>query len=122
ENPCVTLRASHVHRGLSVNADGWVKHCDTNCQQWHVSLVVERVHLAHEGLGSEAQAGQGPCQAVGRSLLPGEVLFTAQHLDDQCETFRLSLKGGSGPAVLSAMVEVAEFAVTQLISPLAART
>ncbi|MFP1529246.1 ATP-binding protein [Escherichia coli] len=42
--------------------------------------------------------------------------------DDQCETFLLALKRGSGPAGLSAMAEVSEFAGTRLIRPLLART
>ena len=91
ENPGVTLRAIHVHHGLSANADAWVKHCENICQQWQVPLVVERVQLAQEGLGIEAQARQARYQAFARTLLPGEVLVTAQHLDDQCETFLLAL-------------------------------
>ena len=106
ENPGVTLRAIHVHHGLSANADAWVTHCENVCQQWQVPLVVERVQLAQEGLGIEAQARQARYQAFARTLLPGEVLVTAQHLDDQCETFLLALKRGSGPAGLSAMAEV----------------
>lgn len=122
ENPGVTLRAIHVHHGLSDNADAWVRHCENICQQWQVPLVVERVQLAQEGLGIEAQARQVRYQAFARTLLPGEVLVTAQHLDDQCETFLLALKRGSGPAGLSAMAEVSEFAGTRLIRPLLART
>lgn len=91
------LRAIHVHHGLSANADAWVTHCENVCQQWQVPLVVERVQLAQEGLGIEAQARQARYQAFARTLLPGEVLVTAQHLDDQCETFLLALKRGSGP-------------------------
>lgn len=91
ENPGVTLRAIHVHHGLSANADAQVTHCENVCQQWQVPLVVERVQLAQEGLGIEAQARQARYQAFARTLLPGEVLVTAQHLDDQCETFLLAL-------------------------------
>ncbi len=80
-----------------------VRHCENICQQWQVPLVVERVQLAQEGLGIEARARQARYQAFARTLLPGEVLVTAQHLDDQCETFLLALKRGSGPAGLSAM-------------------
>ena len=39
ENPGVTLRAIHVHHGLSANADAWVTHCENVCQQWQVPLV-----------------------------------------------------------------------------------
>lgn len=102
-HPDVALRAIHIHHGLSPHADSWVQHCESVCAQWQVSLVVERVHLEDDGLGIEAQARRARYQAFAQTLLPGEVLMTAQHLDDQCETFLLALKRGSGPAGLSAM-------------------
>ena len=122
QNPEVALRAIHIHHGLSPHADSWVQHCESVCAQWQVSLVVERVHLEDDGLGIEAQARRARYQAFAQTLLPGEVLMTAQHLDDQCETFLLALKRGSGPAGLSAMGESSPFAGTQLIRPLLAQT
>ena len=121
QHPEVALRAIHIHHGLSPHADSWVQHCESVCMQWQVPLVVERVHLEDDGLGIEAQARRARYQAFAQTLLPGEVLMTAQHLDDQCETFLLALKRGSGPAGLSAMGECSPFAGTQLIRPLLAQ-
>lgn len=122
QQPTLSLRAIHIHHGLSVHADAWVAHCEAVCAQWQVPLVVERVTLADAGLGIEAHARQARYQAFADALLPGEVLATAQHLDDQCETFLLALKRGSGPAGLSAMAEISAFAGTQLIRPLLTQT
>ncbi|MBN6044273.1 tRNA lysidine(34) synthetase TilS [Citrobacter sp. ku-bf4] len=118
QQPTLSLRAIHIHHGLSPHADEWAAHCEAVCTQWQVPLVVERVTLADAGLGIEAHARQARYQAFADALLPGEVLVTAQHLDDQCETFLLALKRGSGPAGLSAMGERSAFAGTQLIRPL----
>ncbi|QBX81157.1 tRNA lysidine(34) synthetase TilS [Citrobacter tructae] len=122
QHPGVALRAIHIHHGLSPHADEWVTHCESVCAQWQVPLVVERVHLQDEGLGIEAQARRARYQAFAQTLLPDEVLMTAQHLDDQCETFLLALKRGSGPAGLSAMGESSPFAGTRLIRPLLTQT
>lgn len=122
QHPDVTLRAIHIHHGLSPHADAWVTHCESVCAQWQVPLVVERVQLQDDGLGIEAQARRARYQAFAGALLPGEVLVTAQHLDDQCETFLLALKRGSGPAGLSAMGESSPFARTRLIRPLLTQT
>ncbi len=117
-SPEISLRAIHIHHGISPFADDWVAHCQQICQQWQVPLVVMRVTLPDEGLGTEAHARQARYQAFREALLPGEVLLTAQHLDDQSETFLLALKRGSGPAGLSAMPRVSAFAGTHLIRPL----
>jgi tRNA(Ile)-lysidine synthase len=120
--PDVQLRAMHIHHGLSPHADGWVAHCQALCAAWDIPLCVERVTLKDEGLGTEAQARQARYAAFASALKPGEALVTAQHLDDQCETFLLALKRGSGPAGLSAMPERADFAGTRLIRPLLGET
>ncbi len=118
QDPSIQLRAIHIHHGLSANADDWVAHCRQICQQWQVPLLVERVVLADEGLGIEAHARQARYRAFRAALTPGEVLVTAQHLDDQCETFLLALKRGSGPTGLSAMAGESDFAGTKLLRPL----
>lgn len=120
--PDVQLRAIHIHHGLSRHAEDWVAHCEALCEAWAIPLIVERVTLADEGLGIEAQARKARYTAFAGVLLPGEALVTAQHLDDQCETFLLALKRGSGPAGLSAMPARSDFAGTQLLRPLLGET
>jgi tRNA(Ile)-lysidine synthase len=118
QEPTIQLRAIHIHHGLSANADDWVAHCQQICQQWQVPLVVEQVVLVDEGLGIEAHARQTRYQTFRAALAPGEALVTAHHLDDQCETFLLALKRGSGPTGLSAMAGESDFAGTKLLRPL----
>lgn len=114
----IGLRAIHIHHGLSPHADSWAEHCQRLCEHWQVPLVVRRVQLVDEGKGVEAQARKARYSAFEDAILPGEVLLTAQHLDDQSETFMLALKRGSGPAGLASMPEAMPFAATQLLRPL----
>lgn len=101
--PQLQLRAVHIHHGLNPLADCWVAHCQQQCAQWQVPLVVIRVQVdAREG-GIEAAARQARYKALRQQLEAGETLLTAQHLDDQSETLLLALKRGSGPAGLAAM-------------------
>ncbi|CAI8884672.1 tRNA lysidine(34) synthetase TilS [Kosakonia quasisacchari] len=120
--PELKLRAIHIHHGLSPHADAWADHCQVVCTGWQIPLTVVRVQLVNNGEGIEAQARKARYQAFADALMPGEVLVTAQHLDDQCETFLLALKRGSGPAGLAAMPEMMPFAGTQLIRPLLTQT
>ncbi|MEO3740729.1 tRNA lysidine(34) synthetase TilS [Kosakonia sp. WA-90] len=118
QQPDIRLRAVHVHHGLSSHADHWAQHCEQVCARWQIPLTIVRVTLVNNGEGIEAQARNARYQAFRQTLQAGEVLLTAQHLDDQCETFLLALKRGSGPAGLAAMPESLPFAGTQLIRPL----
>ena len=88
----LTLRAIHVHHGLSPHADDWVAHCENVCQQWQVPLVVERVTLPKKDWALRPRRVKAAIRHL-PAHCAGEVLVTAQHRDDQCETFLLALSG-----------------------------
>ena len=118
QRPELTLRALHIHHGLSPLADSWVAHCVQQCARWQVPLEVVKVSVdAREG-GTEAAARNARYQALQRHLLPGETLLTAQHRDDQCETLLLALKRGSGPAGLAAMPQAHRLGANRHLRPL----
>ncbi|QKJ85933.1 tRNA(Ile)-lysidine synthase [Paramixta manurensis] len=116
--PDLQLRAIHIHHGLSPSADSWVAHCQQQCAAWQVPLVVDYVQLDTHEKGVEAAAREARYAAFRRHLLTAESLITAQHLDDQCETFLLALKRGSGPAGLAAMPQITDFDGHLLVRPL----
>lgn len=99
-----TVRALHVHHGLSPHADAWATHCQSTCDALGVALHVERVQVdTHGGLGVEAAARNARRAACMRVLGAGEVMTLAHHRDDQAETFLLRALRGSGPDGLAAM-------------------
>lgn len=116
--PDLALRAVYIHHGLSVHADEWASHCQVQCRRRQVSFQTITVKVNPELGGIEAAARAARYQMLQHSLSPGETLLTAQHLDDQSETFLLALKRGSGPAGLSAMAAVMPFHGHELLRPL----
>jgi len=116
--PELQLRAVHVHHGLSSFADRWVEHCRQQCAAWQLPLVVQYVQVDGRQDGIEAAARAARYSAFAATLAADETLLTAQHLDDQCETFLLALKRGSGPAGLSAMAAQTSLGNNGLLRPL----
>ncbi|HFF9486518.1 TPA: tRNA lysidine(34) synthetase TilS [Serratia marcescens] len=118
QRPGMQLRALHVHHGLSAFADRWVEHCRRRCADWQIPLTVTHVQVDARQGGIEAAARAARYAAFSAALTEGEALLTAQHLDDQSETFLLALKRGSGPAGLSAMAARATLGEHLLLRPL----
>ncbi|MER5080336.1 tRNA lysidine(34) synthetase TilS [Providencia stuartii] len=122
--PSLEIRAIHIHHGLNVRADDWEAHCQHLCEQWHIPFVCTHVTVDPSSRGIEAAAREARYQAYRNELAEGEIIATAQHLDDQAETFMLALKRGSGPAGLSSMPELSPFYAekgeTWLLRPLLA--
>lgn len=96
-----SLRAVHVHHGLSPNAGKWERRCRALCRRWQVSLKVHRVKVRRNGDGLEA-AARAARYAVFREE-ECDVLMLAHQLDDQAETVLLNLLRGAGPRGASGM-------------------
>ncbi|MBW7981365.1 tRNA lysidine(34) synthetase TilS [Enterobacillus tribolii] len=116
--PHLHIRAVHVHHGLSQFADQWVAHSENICRLWQVPLEVLRVRVEPGHMGVEAAARQARYHGIAGIIQPDEVLLTAQHQDDQCETFLLALKRGSGPTGLSGMAAHMPFSGSEQVRPL----
>lgn len=116
--PNLNIRAVYIHHGLNDKADDWAIHCQKVCFDWQVEFSSQHVYIDPTEKGIEAAARDARYQVFREMLLPEEIIVTAQHLDDQAETFLLALKRGSGPAGLSAMPISIPFADTNLIRPL----
>ena len=102
KQPHFSLRAIHIHHGLSPNADNWAAHCQALCDQFQIPLGIDHVQVDKTN-GIEAGAREARYFAIKKHLRTDEVLVTAHHLNDQTETFFLSLKRGSGVQGLGAM-------------------
>ena len=97
-----TLKASHVHHGLSKNADKWVKFCEKLCAKLSVPLDVHRIKLPQKkSLGIEGEARQLRYEKLLQSQT--DLVVLAHHEDDQAETFLLQLIRGAGVKGLSSM-------------------
>lgn len=117
--PEISLRAIHVHHGLSVKADSWVAHCHNVCAGLGVTLECEHIHEAPEaGESIEAWARTKRYAIFARVLTAGAAVLTAHTQDDQAETVLLQLLRGAGPAGIAAMSARQAFAAGSVLRPL----
>ena len=97
-----SLKASHVHHGLSKNADKWVKFCEKLCTNLSIPLNVNYVILPQKKpLGIEGEARQLRYEKLLQAKT--DLVVLAHHEDDQAETFLLQLIRGAGVKGLSSM-------------------
>lgn len=111
------LRAIHVHHGLQPAADAWPAHCQHLCDGLGVELAVRHVQVA-PAASIEQSARDARYAAFAEALLPGEVLLTGQHRDDQAETLLLRLLRGAGVRGLAGMPVRRRLGVGELVRPL----
>lgn len=104
------VRAVHVHHGLQVAADDFVRHCQAFCAALQVPLTVLRVQARHApGESPEDAARKARYKAFGQlaqmDAAQGAIttIALAQHADDQAETLLLALSRGAGLPGLACM-------------------
>jgi tRNA(Ile)-lysidine synthase len=108
--PFSRLRAIHINHQLSADAARWEEACVELAARLGVDFSAERVQVtAAARAGVEAAARDARYAALRRCVLPGEILLTAHHADDQLETFLLALMRGSGVRGLASMPLCAQF-------------
>ncbi|MBC8118995.1 MAG: tRNA lysidine(34) synthetase TilS [Burkholderiaceae bacterium] len=119
------VTAVHVHHGLSPNADAWLAHCEAECAERDVSLVVQRVQVKRRGQGIEAAAREARYAALATAARAhrARMVLTAHHRDDRLETFLLQWMRGAGPDGLAAFPPARVFGTgegteLQLLRPL----
>lgn len=118
-----SLRAIHVHHGLSREADSWAAHCHETCEALQVPFIQKKIDArAPGGESLEAYARKLRYAVLKEALNPDEILLTAHHQDDQAETLLLQLLRGAGPKGLSAMPRVKPFGRGLLARPFLAHT
>jgi len=100
---CIAL---HVHHGLSANADAWAAHAEATAASLGVAFDALRVDVPRDsGAGIEASARESRYAALDAMCERhgADVLWLAQHADDQAETVLLQLLRGAGIAGIAAM-------------------
>ena len=96
------LKATHVHHGLSHNADQWVKFCEKLCAKLFIPLDVHYIKLPQKkSLGIEGEARRLRYEKLLQTK--SDLIVLAHHEDDQAETFLLQLIRGAGVKGLSSM-------------------
>ncbi|NIE77598.1 tRNA lysidine(34) synthetase TilS [Pantoea sp. Ap-967] len=116
-HPSPPLRALHVHHGLQPAADAWPAHCQAICDNLGIELQVIHVQVA-PGASLEQAARDARYGAFEAVLQQGDILFTAQHRDDQAETLLFRLLRGAGLRGLAAMPERRSLGQGSLVRPL----
>ena len=106
-----TIKAIHVHHGLSDHADKWAeqarKFCKklTNTTCLDIECIIEKVNLDNhfKGFadGLEQAAREARYQVFEDYCQTGDILLQGHHLDDQIETFFMRSIRGSGLIGLS---------------------
>lgn len=98
------LEAMHVDHGLRPDSPRQAKHCGDVAASLGCPFLLRTVTVGTgHGQGVEAAAREARYAALREGLGQGDLILSAQHADDQAETFLLAALRGSGPEGLQAM-------------------
>ncbi|MDR5897740.1 tRNA lysidine(34) synthetase TilS [Halomonas vilamensis] len=111
------LKAIHVHHGLQTAAETFEEHCHALCMSLNVPLTVARVSVQLTGQGVEGAAREARYAAFAEHVPAGDVLWLAQHQNDQAETFLLAALRGSGIRGLAAMPYARQWNGVKIVRP-----
>ena len=112
-----SLKAIHVHHGISKNADAWAEHCRRECARLDVPLLIELVALESKEGSFEQAAREARYTAFKKYLGKADCLFLAHHRDDQLETILMRIIRGGDASLLSGIPEARRLGEGTLFRP-----
>jgi len=117
------LTAIYIDHQLQDDSTLWAEHCLQQCELLQISCDVIKVKVdTQSNFGLEAAARTARYKAIAERVTDKTIVLTAQHADDQVETFLLQSLRGSGVKGLSAMPVTKDFSNGLLYRPLLGNT
>lgn len=114
----VSLRAIHIHHGLSIHSDAWAEHCRVQCARLNIPLIIEHVSVERTEGSFELAARTARYAAFKKNMPESGVLLMAHHADDQFETVLMRICRGGDTSLLSGIPEARELGAGALFRPL----
>jgi len=115
----INVQAVYIDHGLQQQSKQWQQHCAESCELLSIPFQAISVNAkASKGESPEASARQARYAALSKLIESNDCLLTAQHQDDQAETFLLQLFRSAGAAGLSAMPFYTSFSKGWHLRPL----
>ena len=114
------VKVVHVHHGLSDNANEWMLFCQRLSTQYGYEYKGQKVQLAEGSL--EEQARIARYQVFEDTLVAGDALLLAHHMNDQAETFLQRIIRGAGLSGLASIPVCRDIGSGILFRPLLKET
>ncbi len=99
-NNNINIRAIHINHNMNKKSKKWENHCINICNKLNIIIIIKQIYNKNNK-NIESIYREKRYSIYKKYLLNNEILLTAHHKNDQCETILLSLKRGSGLSGLS---------------------
>lgn len=115
----ISFLAVYIDHGLHDDSSRWSAHCEEVASKLNTPFISKQVNAKNDrGEGPEQAARRARYAALSDFIDETSVLLTAQHQDDQAETFMLQLLRGAGIDGLASMPSLHPFGLGFISRPL----
>jgi len=115
----ISFLAVYIDHGLHDDSSRWSTHCEQMASALAIPFTSQKVNAQNDqGEGPEQAARRARYAALSDYIDESSVLLTAQHQDDQAETFMLQLLRGAGVDGLASMPILNPFGLGSILRPL----